>query len=584
MNFTDDRTRVDDTEPLEVTRAGRLTIAVAAGLALGALGLAAYAYLMRIPSGQTGGYSAPAAHYLLISLIGVCVGGLATVLLSRRALSRHHTAGWVSVLLAVVVAVAAYGVLAAEPSHRALLISGPGARPVAAIAQASWMVLAGAVLLLLAGATATSSSPARRPGRVSVTGLAVTGVVLAVVTGVVVSSISSVGASSATTAARIPIPPIPTSVGDEVAYALKLDSNWVLPAGPGFAAISDGAAIGYDGTTGAVRWRFPLRNVPAGCDRFSLFSTGTADDSVVVLQCSRPPNDQDADRYNPDREGYVSFLVGLDAVTGQQLWLNDENWRLQGRANVDADVLAAVSPDRIAALDPRTGRPLWTKERPDDHCSSSVYQPIGASVVFVDACRKTVHTYDADSNNTIDLTRQPDFPGSEGHLDLLAVDENTLLLQANDRNTRGNVLVSIDTATTQAHVTPAPYVRTPRADALIPGPVIELDDDYNAKTLTLYLPTERRTVTVTGLNIDGDIREQQWARVGDEFVTAAAHQSYDDKQLATVPVTGGPAKTRPNPCGDRLGGVVVVPDAVLVVCANLSRSGSVTDYDVLGLQ
>ncbi|MCC5582711.1 hypothetical protein IMZ11_44720, partial [Microtetraspora sp. AC03309] len=87
--------------------------------------------------------------------------------------------------------------------------------------------------------------------------LAVTGVALAAVAGVVVTSLSPVGVSTATTAKRAAIPGVPTTVGAKVAYTVKLDSAVVLPAGPGFVGTNDGAVVGFDGTTGAQRWRLP---------------------------------------------------------------------------------------------------------------------------------------------------------------------------------------------------------------------------------------------------------------------------------------------------------------------------------------
>ncbi|STZ89141.1 outer membrane assembly lipoprotein YfgL [Mycolicibacterium fortuitum] len=572
----------DDERESTVTRAGRLAIALAIGMTVGAVGLAGYAYVARVPAGQTATYLAPAGHLLLVSLIGVLIAAAATGWLCARALAGLDTAGHASLLLAAIVAVAAYGLLAAKSSQLTLLISGPGARPVIAIAQVSWAVLACAALLLLAGATSASPGPVRRPGRVAVGALAVTGVVLAAVAGVVVTSLSPVGVSTATTAERGAIPAVPTSVGAQVAYTVKLDSTVVLPAGPGFVSTNAGAVVAFDGTTGAQRWRVPTADLPERCGDVSLWSTGIGDDAVVVVQCTRPPNTADPDRYSSDRDDYVAFLLGLDAMTGEQLWVNDTNWHVQGRAQA-SDVLAVVSPSQIGALDARIGKTLWTKDRPDDDCSRSRYDVVDSKLIFVDACGDAMHIYDADSEATIDLTEQPGFPSGDVTTDLLAADGSVAVVYANEFSSIDGVLLSVDVQTKAVQATPQPYVRTANAGSLLPGPVVEIRTDSGANTVTLYVPAERRAVPVTGLGMSVDPGALRWARVGDEFVTAAAYQSDSDEVLATVPVTGGQATLKPHPC-HREASVVPVPGAVLTLCPNRSGSGNISGYDVLGLR
>lgn len=68
----------DDERESTVTRAGRLAIALAIGMTVGAVGLAGYAYVARVPAGQTATYLAPAGHLLLVSLIGVLIAAAAT--------------------------------------------------------------------------------------------------------------------------------------------------------------------------------------------------------------------------------------------------------------------------------------------------------------------------------------------------------------------------------------------------------------------------------------------------------------------------------------------------------------------------
>lgn len=582
--MSDETSSGDDERRSTVTRAGRLTISLGCGLVLGAVGLAIYAYAARVPTGQTATYLAPASHLLLISLIGVCVAGAATVWLGARAIAGLDTTGHASLLLAGTVAVAAYGLLTATSAQHALLISGPGARPVIVIAQVSWIILACAAVMVLAGATSASPAAARRPGRPAVAVLTASGVAVAVVAGVAVTSLSPVGTSSATTAPRVAIPALPTSVGTQVAYTIKLDSQVALPAGPGFVSTNADAVIAYDGTTGAQRWHFPTADLPARCGDVSLWSTGVRDDAVVAVQCTRPPNTQDPDKYSSDHDDDVAFLVGLDATTGEQLWINDSGWYLRGRANGDGDILAAIGPHKVGALDPRTGKPLWAKDRPDDNCSRSRYDAVGSTVIFVDACGDALHLYDAESEFTIDFTKQTGFPSGDVTTELLAVDGDIVAVYASGISSVDGVLLTVDVETKAVHATPVPFVRTPDLEKSLPGPVVEIGDNSRAQTVTLYTPGQQRTVPVTGLQMLIEPDVQRWARVGDEFVTAAAYQDRYDERLATVPVTGGPAAIRTAPCGDRTGGVMPVPGAVLALCANYSDKGSITSYDVLGLR
>ncbi|WP_440712248.1 hypothetical protein [Gordonia sp. FQ] len=53
-------------------------------------------------------------------------------------------------------------------------------------------------------------------------------------------------------------PPLPDSIRGEVAYRIRGTTTSVVPAGPGFVTVSDDDEVsGYDGVTGALRWRFP---------------------------------------------------------------------------------------------------------------------------------------------------------------------------------------------------------------------------------------------------------------------------------------------------------------------------------------
>ncbi len=576
----------DDADRTSVPRGGQLILAVGIGLAVGAIMLGAYAYIARVPAGQTSSYLAPAGQLLLFSLLAVSLVAVAAMVVATRAANGRPAVGHAALLTAGAAACTAYAFLGLAPNRSALLISGPGARPVVVIAQTSWVVLTCAALLVLAGATSAGHGvTADRPRRNALAGLGIAGIAVATVAGIVVTSFSGVGVSSATTVQRIPIPALPTSVGTDVAYRLNVGSTVILPAGPGFVTTDDDAVVGYDGTTGVPRWRFPLADLPARCNYQSTRSTGVSDDAVVVVQCSRPPNDTDTDRfYERDSADNSSFLVGMDAVTGERLWLNDADWRLQGRANVDGQVLAAVSLSQVAALNPRTGKPLWTRDRPDDDGCRSLYDTVGTRVVYLDTCDASLHVFDTDSEALIDLAKQPGFPSGRPRLTFLAVDGDVVLLEA--RDSPNCAILAIDTKTQNVQPVPLdrPDAAVPGVDTgLIPGPVVEISRDSDARTVTLYVVRERRVAQLTDIDMYYEPTAYRWARVGDQFVTIDAYEGDYDRRMATVSVDGGGVINYPNPCG-RPGGVIPVPGAVLALCPNYSSQGTITGYDVLGLR
>jgi hypothetical protein len=583
---SDESTQDEDVRPT-VPRAGRVAIALGIGLALGAVALSAYAYAARVPAGQTSVYLAPAGRMLLLSLIAVCIAAATTITVAVRATAGRSVGAYASTLAAGAAAIAGYGFLGSAPNGGALLISGPGARPVVVIAQASWVVIVFAALFVLAGATsALRGAAADPPRRAAVAALVTTGLVVALTVGVAVPSFSGIGTSSATTAQPVPIPALPTDVGTNVAYKVNLRSTVILPAGPGFVATSDGAVVGYDGTTGSQRWRFPLTALPARCGYKSTRSTGISDDAVVIVQCTRPPNDTGPDQfYETDKADNVSFLVGLDAMTGEQLWLNDANWRLQGRASGDNGVFAALSPNQVAALDSRTGKPLWTRDRTDDRDCRSRYDTADSRVVFLDACDATLHVYDGNSDAVIDLKHQTGFPTDDPRVTFIAIDHDVVVVEA--RGYRNYSMLSIDTKTKSVQPVSIDRVNTAVPDAgsgLIPGPVLEISSDPRQHAVSLLMTTERRVVHVTGLDMYARPEEYRWARVGDRFVTAAAYQGQFEKLLSSASAGGGEATHQPNPCGRRSGAVLPVPGAMLVLCGNYSSDGAITDYDVLGLR
>jgi outer membrane protein assembly factor BamB len=575
------------------SRLSLILVAVSIGIAVGAVALSAYGVLRRFPDGLTSDRLGPVTSLLVGSLVAVIVVAVLLAYQASRVLAGKHISAQIAWIATGVAAVTAWSYLSAAPADGAKLISGPGSHPAVAAGQTSWLMLAAAAVLLLAGAVAARGRQTPVPWAVS-TGATAVGLVVALVAGVGVVTLGS-QRSHATTASAVVIPDVPTTVGTNGAYSVVARrAEFVLPAGPGFVVPADGAIVGHDGSTGAERWRFPVDEFPTGCELSYLRSTGTAEDSVVLAECRR---DADVLVSRVNEYGTDPFLVGVDAMTGAVLWSSDRGWTLRGPALLPAGPVPVRRGDDIAALDPRTGTLRWQQPIADDaRCDprETIYA-LPHAFAYAAKCGKAhaMHVLDANTgaDRTIDLTFMADQPDSLT-FEAVAADRDVIMVRVDGFHDGTDPLLAVHTDTGRVEtVLPDDAIRAfdvfSARDGQYPGPIVQLDarvrDD---ESVDLYHVAEGRTMHVSGVDtIDRDTgyTAQRWAQVGDQMVTATAQNDQSDAVLALVN-PDGTSTSRLSPCGADSGGLVPVPGAILVLCRRDSRPDGTYGVDVLGLR
>lgn len=163
-----------------------------------------------------------------------------------------------------------------------------------------------------------------------------------------------------TTATAAPVPPPPQRLGLR-AFTIRISSStdlkssaghsrpWsVEAAGAGFVTFGDGLIAAY-GPDGTERWHYRRTN-------FSVSQIGVFDDGKTVI----------AD--------YYYFLVGLDAVTGTQLWTSTDPKLVKafnggGFRKPDRTLLFEDADAKTwTGFDTRTGTEAWTIKEPVFDC------------------------------------------------------------------------------------------------------------------------------------------------------------------------------------------------------------------------
>ncbi|OHV03852.1 hypothetical protein BKN37_12850 [Mycobacterium talmoniae] len=564
-------------------------IALSVGLGLGAVVLSGYAFARRVPGSLTSDNLGSLTRLLGWSLALACLTTIALAAVGMTVLAGRDAASRAALLLTAALAVTFYGYLGSWPAEGAALIAVPGSHPVVPLGQVSWALLALAAALLLAGAVA-GRGQRRVPWRAILSPLTALGLIVAVASGCGVVALSGLGAARASTAAPIGIPEIPRTLGDRVAFSLTTGyAGDVVPAGPGFVMYNDGALVGYDGTSGQPRWRFPLQLLPNGCGVDDTRSTGTAPGAVVVVQCLRRVDWLHGDSKDP-------LLVGLDAMTGQVLWANDQHWFMQGRAVLSPAGVPVLRGDDLAMLDTRTGLPRWVRPLSEDaRCTRD--QQVGSverGVVYVASCGDTaaVHVLDGQTGDdrTIQLPPPTDgTPTDDLSYELAATDADVVAFLVQGYRTDYRALLAVRTGSGDIATVRHPGYPVDVASfrsGQYPGPVLQLDDGVKPEDFTnLYLMARNLTIHARGVRIyqAADVStRQRWAVVGDHIVTAAAMGNRDQNYahlLVTVSADGTTSQ-RPSPCGRDTGGIVAAPGSVLVLCVRGKNDG----YDVLGLR
>ena len=564
------------------------------GIGVAAVALSVYAFVRRVPDGLVSDRLGPATQTLGGSLGVVAVTAVVLVVGGVAILAGREVAGKAAWALTVVAAVTSFAFLSSLLRRGTEAVSGPGARPVVALVQMSWLLLAVAAALLVAAA-ALASEKSRRPVKWSVmAGVGAVGVVLALVAGVGVVALTQRGAPQGSRAAAITLPEVPTAVGSDTAYTLTTEYlSWFVPAGPGFALVKGGALTTYSGVDGGKRWRFLLKSFPTGCELWSIRSTGTGPDAVVVAECNHNAG------YGEPRTD--PFLVGLDAMTGRLLWTLDQGWSLRSRILLPSNTIPVVNSERdeLGSLDPRTGalRWTWSFEESDKQCGDTGY--VGAlegGVMYAKPCGPVlrVHVFDAvtGSDRVFDGPVPPEVSDGPWVVEPQAIDGSTAVVSiSRTAGGNGTAVLSIDTAGGQVSVLPPKYLSDGDSGKIgqYPGPVLQLD--YGSKPedwVDLYRLSDRSTIHAVGLDIFtvspyAPRSSMAWAEVGSQMVTAAASDDEYNKLLVSVS-RDGVVTRRPSPCGGSdAGGVMPVPGAVLVVC-HRSVGDKTLGYDIVGLR
>lgn len=550
------------------------------GVAAGAVVLGGYGFALRTP---TGIHDTSVTKWFAASAVLLTALALALTWITRSALRGADATRRSAQLLAVVV-VATFYVAVSE--HDELAAGTPTGMM---LLRSSWAALVVATVFLVAGAVAAAGrSKLVRPWRNHVLMPAVAvGLILVLIGGAVLQA----RADTAMTALPVDIPAVPTTVGADVAYSLPItDPSLIVPAGPGFVVMEGDALVGYSGETGQQRWRFPFAMVGLNCESSSVRSTGTAADAVVIAQCLRPNPTSDFSSSASDRP---AVLTGIDAMTGRVLWTNADNWRIRSTVVTGPDVVPVLRGGEVGALDPRTGSLRWTKQFDPGECDSNIVGLGGQTqrIVYFAMCASHVVLHVADGRTGAERSLPvtwPELGADVGRAELLAAAGNVVVIAVEPaENDRSHAVLAVDIDSGDTVAVPAKYLwqdRTSFRSGQYPGPVLQLTKGPDGATV--YLVAERRALQtsapVSSID-DNTLQGQRWAVVGDQLVTATAVTAAYRAQLATV-TSSGLASGQPSPCGrDAMGGVVVVPGALLAVCA-LTEHSNVTGYVVKGLR
>lgn len=257
---------MDNEEDLRPSRWGGRLFSLGAGVAAATVALSAYAFACRVPEGMMSDQLGPLTLVMGASAVLLFLATLVVAALGVRALRGRDTSRLLSVTVAALVAATAYAYLGDTARDAAAAVSGPGGRPVVAWAQASWLMLTVAAVLVLVG------SVAGRHGRPSFATMAAplgVGVVVALSVGVGLGAAAAPTDYRSAQAQEIEVPGLPTAMGRDIAYSVVARGpGWIVPAGPGFVAPDSDGLVAYDGVTGAPRWRFPFSAFPRDATRW----------------------------------------------------------------------------------------------------------------------------------------------------------------------------------------------------------------------------------------------------------------------------------------------------------------------------
>lgn len=279
------------------------------------------------------------------------------------------------VIVALLVAGVASHLLFGRPNGvvhvwRELLSSNPRTPQIPAAVAAGWLTVAAMCALLVA--LPVLFAPSLREHRVWL----LVGVLLAVaLTGSAGEWARRAGANpitvEATAAQAVPRAALPTVLGKPrlrqlLAYRDTAHERWsntsdIASAGAGFVVMQNGRLTAY-GPDGQERWHYQRTRPkdPFGVNSFRVF-----DDGATIVVYSGAGRNWLSD----------SFLVGLDAMTGHQLWASPDITLAGAYFNDDPTfgspyhlMAGAAVAGTWTRWDTRTGKQLWSIDTPIRDC------------------------------------------------------------------------------------------------------------------------------------------------------------------------------------------------------------------------
>jgi hypothetical protein len=309
----------------------------------------------------------PAGPAVSVVIVAAVLIGVSAYAWSRRSRASDHAIRALATLAVLYFAAISFGL---RPFYHLVMQNYPVTPAVPLVVVAWLLALVGVVALLVAAPFA------------ELTRKAVPVVVGGVVVGVVAALVPAVRAVSAgddrhyvdaTVAPTVDVPAQPTALGQR-RFSVKV-SDWrgnrastpdvqVAPAGAGFVVFHKGQVTGY-GSNGKERWHYRR----TGPGQVSVFGLRVFDEGRTVVAA-----------VHAGPTGAAGVLVGLDAVTGRELWSrqwtlenSDESafspgWNRHGIGDYESSpsLIAKRSVNKSAwtRIDTRTGKPMWTVDAP----------------------------------------------------------------------------------------------------------------------------------------------------------------------------------------------------------------------------
>lgn len=340
-------------------------VAVGSMLLVAAAGLAVFSqtWATTTPLPENLKWLSPATAGWLALLVAVVVGATVVWTLRRGSWVMPACLALAGVLVMIAYAAWPSGFVA---NYASLSTGYPPAQEIPS-AFAAWMLASIGVAAVFVGGWVLVGWP--RVTRTALSAGAAVGVVIAIVVASLILRDADPNRSiDATTAAEIPVPALPKTLGTSEKFTIRFDtprahgsriSTVVRAAGPGFAVRTPTGVRAFD-SAGRERWHYLHTGDPRWyLEGFGVFDYGT---TVVVSLKSEETRSGEA--------------VGLDAMTGRVLWRSNDRSVVGAldrfAENVDIQsneplLMLILDPSTLGRIDTRTGRILWRVEVPSGY-------------------------------------------------------------------------------------------------------------------------------------------------------------------------------------------------------------------------